>query len=122
MIHLQGVRVQYGARFVLDRVDLQIGDRERLAVVEAVLAQHQRAHKSQTLSSGMVVSPLPKALDLEPQGSADQKLVTPNAIRAGILPCTRPYWQDDSVSPAASMPARSLRAAAEAEGEAEGEG
>lgn len=33
MIHLQAVRVQYGARFVLDRVDLQIGDRERLAVV-----------------------------------------------------------------------------------------
>ncbi len=33
MIHLQGVRVQFGARFVLDRVDLQIGDRERLAVV-----------------------------------------------------------------------------------------
>ncbi len=33
MIHLQGVRVQFGARFVLDRIDLQIGDRERLAVV-----------------------------------------------------------------------------------------
>ena len=33
MIHLQGVRVQFGARFVLDRIDVQIGDRERLAVV-----------------------------------------------------------------------------------------
>jgi ATP-binding cassette, subfamily F, member 3 len=33
VIHLQGVRVQFGARFVLDRIDVQIGDRERLAVV-----------------------------------------------------------------------------------------
>ena len=33
MIHIQGARVQFGARFVLDRVDIQIGDRERMAVV-----------------------------------------------------------------------------------------